>query len=312
MKLSILKPLFGLITGLTLMPAMASQLDVTEVRQGYMKHAAMAQLHRWYQIYENAEVPVENQLDILFPDIKLKSALGEGQGHAVYRERLKQIPSTWKNAHFVKEPIITISADKKMMLTTEIEYINVGMKKDGSARAAQLRYDTTLESTGDVLPRFTEISISQLKENTAPEEFTSAYSDNRMRSLMHYWLALMEDPARQIAPFKEILAKDFTLNFPSGTVNNDTKFETWFRGTASAVEASTHIIRHFSSKQTGPNQYLVEADFDWQGILPNGTQMQGQTHHTWIVIDNPKERFARISTMNVKLTQAFAPIKRVK
>jgi hypothetical protein len=43
-----------------------------EIRQSYLKHAAIAQLHRWYQGYENRTCPLENQLDILKEDIKKK------------------------------------------------------------------------------------------------------------------------------------------------------------------------------------------------------------------------------------------------
>jgi hypothetical protein len=37
------------------------------------QHAALAQMHRLYQIYESPDPRIENALDILTPDIKLKS-----------------------------------------------------------------------------------------------------------------------------------------------------------------------------------------------------------------------------------------------
>ena len=80
-----------------------------DVRDGYKKHAALTQLHRWYQFYENNEIPIENQLDILDKNVKIKSALGEGVGHDVYKERVAQIPKTWKNAHSVNTTNIEIA-----------------------------------------------------------------------------------------------------------------------------------------------------------------------------------------------------------
>jgi hypothetical protein len=70
-------------------------MTTTDITQGYIRHAAMAQLHRWYQIYENSETDISNQLDILSPDIKLKSGLGEARGHDAYKERVNQLPKTW-------------------------------------------------------------------------------------------------------------------------------------------------------------------------------------------------------------------------
>ena len=47
--------------------------------------------------------------------------------------------------------------------------------------------------------------------------------------------------------------------------------------------------------------------FDWNGILPNATEMTAKTKHTWIVIDDPTERFARIKTMDVEVLEPFKP-----
>jgi hypothetical protein len=48
-----------------------------------------------------------------------------------------------------------------------------------------------------VLPRFTTISITQLSEGETAV-FNEAYGQNRLKSLLHYWLALIENPAREL------------------------------------------------------------------------------------------------------------------
>jgi hypothetical protein len=269
-----------------------------DVKQGFVKHAAMAQLHRWYQIYENAETTIENQLDILVRDIKLKSGLGEGVGHEAYVQRIGQLPKTWQNAHFVHGSRITLGAGGVIGLEAQLTYLNHGMKPDGSVRTAELTYATTLQPTDVALPKFSQIEITQLSEGTATE-FKAAYAENRVLSSMHYWLALIEDPKRRLEPFRELLADGFELQFSSGPITNFEAFEQWFRGPASAVVAGTHEIGHFSCETIDRNMHSVQVDFAWQGILPSDQRMAGKTRHRWTVVDDPKERFARIKTLAI-------------
>ncbi len=297
----------ALFVALPLLPASAaSTLTPVEVRQSYIKHGALAQLRRWYQIYENSETTIENQLDILSPGIKLKSGLGEGTGHEAYKQRIAQLPKTWKNAHSITGTNITVGADGAIKLDVALTYLNQGMKPDGAVRAADLTYTTEMQATATVLPVFTSIEIKQLSESTAPA-FKDVYPDNRMMSLIHYWLALIEDPKRNLEPFKEIFADGYELQFSSGKISDFKAFETWFRGPASAVAASSHRISNFSTQATGPNTYALNVDFDWQGILPDGKAMLARTRQMWTVVDNPKERFARIKSVAVEVLEPFRP-----
>jgi ketosteroid isomerase-like protein len=184
-----------------------------QIKQGYIEHAAMAQLHRWYQLYENNDVPVENALDILTEDIRVKSGLGEAVGHEAYKKRVAELPKTWKNAHRVGETTVQVMPDGKVQLQTQIEYLNEGANPDGSLRQASLKYTTQLQPTDTVLPRFTSVSIEPLGMMTG-KIYEDMYPTNRLKSLTHYWLALIEDPKRNLEPFKEVLAKDFRLDFP--------------------------------------------------------------------------------------------------
>jgi hypothetical protein len=276
------------------------------IRQSHIRHAVMAQIHRWYQIYENPETTIDNQIDILSPDIKLKSGLGEGVGHEAYRQRIAHLPKTWKNAHFVRQAEVRIGADGTIALDVALTYLNQGMKPDGSVRTAELRYDARLQPTDTVLPRFTTIEIKQLSEGTAPA-FEEAYPENRLKSLLHYWLALIEDPARRVEPFKELLADGFELHFSSGTITDMAAFEAWLRGPGSAAAASAHALSGFSFEPAGVDRLRMQVDFAWQGPLPDGKAMAAKTRHRWTVIDNPKERFARIETAHVQVLEPLRP-----
>ena len=278
-----------------------------EIRLGFKKHAAMAQFHRWYQLYENNAVPIENSLDILAAEVTVKSGLGEGKGHDVYKQRIAQLPKAWKNAHFPRNIQVTPKADGSTELTAEVTYFNEGMKP-GVVGSAELTYTTVLKGSETVLPRFSSIEIKQNSEGTTPN-FKDAYPDNRVRSLLHYWLALIEDPARRLEPFKEILAEGYALNFSSGKISDAAAFEKWFRGSASSVTASTHVVQNLKVEALNASEFKMSAELDWEGILPTNAEMTARTRHVWLVVDNPKERFARIKTMDVEALRPFAPKK---
>jgi len=277
-----------------------------EIREGYRKHAAMAQFHRWYQLYERPGGGVANALDILAEDVTVVSGLGTAKGHDEYAERVGKLPDTWKNAHFLKDSDVSVDDDGTASLTAAITYLNEGMDPEGRVRKADLTYSMTLVPGDGVLPVFRTIGIGQDSEGTAPV-FRDAYGENRMLSLVHYWLALIEDPARDPEPVREILADDFSLNFSSGAITDFDGFEAWLAGPASAVAASTHRIGDFSSTVEDDGTYTITMTFDWAGILPDGGELVAKTGHTWRVENALTERFARIRTVDVEILEPFRP-----
>ena len=190
-----------------------------------------------------------------------------------------------------------------------ITYLNEGMMEGGTVRSAELSYTTTLAPSDTVLPKFTGIQIDQNSEGTV-EAFRDVYPENRLLSLVHYWLALIEDPARNPEPVREILADEFALNFSSGVIKDFEGFKIWLAGPGSQVEASTHELSNFSHEVLADGNYKMNVDFDWQGILPDGNEMVAKTRHTWTVTDNPADRFAKISNVDVEILEPFAPLKK--
>lgn len=177
---------------------------------------------------------------------------------------------------------------------------------DNAVRQADLTYTVEFAPGEAGLPLLSNVLIEQ---NGEPEagEFVDAYAENRMRSLVHYWLALIEDPSRNAEPVREILADDMSLNFSSGTITDFEGFEAWLAGPGSQVAASTHAISNFSAEETGENTYAVTVDFDWSGILPDDSVMVAKTRHNWTVMNDPTERFARIQTIDVEVLEDFRP-----
>jgi hypothetical protein len=277
-----------------------------KIEDGYIYHASMAQLHRWYIGYESPAYGIANQLDILDEDIIVKSGLGEARGHVAYAERVQKLPASWQNAHHVKSAEFMRAGDGVIKLHVNITYLNKGLLKNGVVRTAELIYAAELRPTEAALPKFARIDITQESEGTAPA-FTSAYAENRLLSLVHYWLALIEDPARNPEPVLEILADGFVLNFSSGAISSFDGFKRWLAGPGSQVKASTHAISNFTHETVSDDTYKLTVDFDWEGILPNDDRLVSVTRHRWTVLDNSTQRFARIRQMDVELLRPFAP-----
>ena len=124
-------------------PAM-HDVSVQDIENGYKRHGALTQLHRWYLLYEEPRYGVENALDSLDPDVKVVSGLGEANGHEEYSARVQQLPAEWKNAHDVHDAKVEIAEDGSISLTANITYQNQGLLPDGAVRTADLTYRTSL------------------------------------------------------------------------------------------------------------------------------------------------------------------------
>lgn len=286
--------------------------DMTEdeVRQGFEEHAAAAQFYRWYQVYERPEGGIGNALDILSDDVSVTSSLGTANGRDEYAARVSQLPDTWHNAHHVKSTAFTRDADGALMLNAEITYQNTGMLPDNAVRQAELSYAISFErSESGVLPLLSSVAIAPNGDaiENGDAAFEDAYAANRMLSLVHYWLALIEDPARDPEPVREILADTFSLNFSSGAITDFEGFKDWLAGPGSQVAASTHVVENFSARHVEGQTYALSVDFDWTGITPDGTVLVAKTRHNWTAVNDVTERFARIKTVDVEVLESFRP-----
>jgi len=56
-------------------------------------------------------------------------------------------------------------------------------------------------------------------------------------------------------------------------------------------------------------RYRLSVEFDWSGILPDDTTMLARTRHTWEVVDDVSERFARIVSVDVEVLEPFRPAR---
>jgi hypothetical protein len=266
-------------------------------------HLAKVQLYRWYQLYEREinENRISNQMAILADDVIIKSAAGEMKGKDGYPARLT-VYNEWQNAHHVKNITVKEVDDKILQLEAVIHYQNI--QPDGQRKSYAINYNTQLIKTTKFLPVFSSIILEPTAELN--EAFEDAYVINRVQSLMYYWLASMEQLDGNVLPFKEILTSDFVLNFSDGTnINTIEKFELWLNDIPRQLRQSSHHAEHFLVKKTLENEYEMAVEFDWYGITKDNKKMVARTQHTWEIVDNIDEPFAKIKKAVVNLINPF-------
>lgn len=271
-------------------------------------HAAKVQYYRWYQLYEGELSPqrIENQMSILSDDIVIKSAAGEMKGKENYPSRLSAYKG-WKNAHHVQN--VSVEENENGILHLEADIIYQNVKPDGEQSKYSIHYDTHLQKQdGELLPKFIKLNI-QPTGNLEITPFESAYAKNRTLSLMHYWLLNMEQLDGNVAPFKEILAENFTLDFSTSTpITSLAQLEKWLQGTPSQLKVSSHTPVNFKVETLEKDKYQVNVDFVWRGVTKDDKMLKATTSHTWLVIDNPKERFAKIKEAKVVQKEPLSPL----
>ena len=264
---------------------------------GWLEHAAKVQLYRWCQLYEREfnRARIDNQLEILDKDIEVNSIFGITKGKQDYPKRLTAFEDT-TIAHHVREVKIGEAKGGKLPLSAQVTYQR--LLDDGKESSNEVRYQTLLNKNGELLPKFTRIKLVN-KGGLKSLPFRDAYPENRIRSLVHYWLLLLEHPGAPISAFKEILTSVFSLDLSGGIfINRMEGLATWLH----KIRASDEIAyrpENISVQKIVENRYEVYVDFiSLQHIAPNRL-LKKIARHRWLIHDNPDERFARIGWASV-------------
>ncbi len=268
------------------------------LRESYIKHATLAQLHRWWQYHENAESGISNHLDLLSEDAIVRSANSEVIGLDAYREMALKKQSSCRTAHFLKSHTIDISIDGSIHLTADIIQFNIGTLPENGVSKSTVHFEATLQQTDTVLPLFTNILISQTGSGQV-EIFQNAYLENRIRSLVHQFTALVEDPSRNPEPFREVLADEFSLNYLETPMTDFEMVKTWVASALSSVVASNHQIHDVSFEVADTGDYLVTIKMDSRALFPDGSGVTSKNTQTWTLADSISDRFARIKKITI-------------
>ncbi len=231
--------------------------------ESYLKHAALAQLHRWWQYHD------------------------DGAG----------LPE--QDAHFIKASTVHVQNDGAVTISARVEHLNVGIDRDGGPTKSTAHCSVVLRPTTAVLPKIAEIRITDDDPERA-DGFRPAYPENRIRSLVHYFTALVESPRRDPQPFGELLAPGFALHFTEPPVASLDALASWVAGPLSSVVASTHVISGIALERRGERDYEATIDMQSEALFPDGSGIASKNTQTWIIADDQSERFARIAKITIR------------
>lgn len=275
------------------------------------EHRALAQLYRWYQLYERPITPerIAHQLEILDQDVLLEMTYGTARGHDAYLAGVAALPGTDRNAHHVLHAEVTPLDDRTTMIQAEVVYQRLA--ENGTLTSNLLHYDLWLEHQPDALPIFTRIRVRAVGPDEATM-FEDAYAESRAKSFLHHWLQLVENVDGSPAPLQELLATDgFSLYLTSASEPLTTfeQLETWFAGVGAQIDESSHRARNLKVSVMDEDTFSVSVDFDWLGVTGDGRLMAGETHHDWILEDTG-ERFLRLKQANVTTSRPFEEVPR--
>ncbi|MGW1195761.1 hypothetical protein ACWD4B_07855 [Streptomyces sp. NPDC002536] len=138
---------------------------------------------------------------------------------------------------------------------------------------------------------------------------TDASNENRVRAFLHHWLLLLEQPAPDAEPLRELIADDLEMTLSDGRVlRTFDEVAAWYAGARDLVDISIHrIVDLVVTPAPGGVGYDLAMDFAWQGIAKNGQPMTARTRHRWTLTETG-ERFLRLSRFAVSALEPFTPV----
>jgi len=236
-----------------------------QLRESYIKHAALAQIYRWWQYYDARAIGLSNCQD----------------------------------AHSLRASTIHLQVDGAITVAAEIEHLNMGIDPGGCVMKSTAYCNAVLRRTDALLPKITEIRITEGELQRA-DEFRPAYAENRIRSLVHYFTALVENPGRDPQPFRELLAEGFRLHYIDPPIDSFDALATWVAGPLSSVVASNHVVSDIDLEELGDGEYLATVGMRSEAMFPDGSGIASSNTQSWTVTDDKSERFARIRKITIR------------
>jgi len=277
-----------------------------------MAHAALAQYHRWYQIYERDfnEQRIQNQLSILSDNVLIESQAGVTSGKDNYRTRLDAFRG-WRNAHNIRQTAVQVEPEGVLRLTAKILYQNVRSGNDGKevSDAYNIDYQMFLkaaEETGK-LPLITHVKLQPEGKVEPVPPFDDAYAMNRAKSLMYYWLFLIGTKSLTSQILEALIGTNFCANFkksfqviPTRNVKDATEVVEFYSEVFRGVTKLHREPLNFTAELLADGKTIdVHFDVIEVGVMVSGDHYRKETHHHWMLSNNPDEPFPRFEQCSI-------------
>lgn len=194
---------------------------------------------------------------------------------------------------------LDVMPDGRIALTAELDGYQDGALPGGATRRTPIYCTAELTPLDGTLPRIARIETSQ-GTGGRTGLFEAPGTRNRLLSLVHYFTSLVENPARDPAPFREVLTDDFALHYVEPPVSTHAMLDEWVTGRLASVVASNHRIHEISFEIADDDEYAVTVAMESEALFPDGSGIISKNRQSWRVIDNTAERFARIREVRIE------------
>lgn len=279
---------------------MATQIAdiVSEQRllESYRKHAALAQLNRMWLYQERPASGLANLLDMMAPNVVISSIHLDVRGHADLTEAMARIPVDWRAGHVLKEHKLEIGPGYAN-LSASIGYLTEGA--DGTVSTADADYGARFVEADCLLPKLARIEVTQGDGRPTEDSFIDMFALHRVRSAVHYFFALVENPGRDAEPFGELLANEFALHYRDEPIDTLAAVHAWVSGPLSSVVASEHELHSVTCREARAGYYEVEISMKSQALFPDCSGAISRNTQHWKMTDDIAERFPRIVDIQI-------------
>lgn len=244
------------------------------LRHSPARHAALAQLHRWCQWRDEALQGRPAPIDLFDRSACAGTSIHPGGPLHIASAGIRGPESG----------VISIEAT--------LEQFGAPRPGERQPRSSSTCIATLKQAEGS-LPRILSVTLTR-GETDWVDPISPVDPAHRVRSLVHYFTALVEDPRRDPKPFAELLADPFRLDYLEPPIDTLETLASWVAGPLSSVLASSHTISDLRVRTTGLHEYTASMTMESEALFPDGSGLYSRNTQRWIVLEDARERFPRI------------------
>jgi len=238
----------------------SQSIDEDRIVRGSALHRALSQFYRWFLFYDNDRIAFDDHLTMLSPEATFQKDDESFSVREQYIQRALAMPRSMDSAHFPWRVRAQFADDKRIRLEADVIYLNRGALPEGRVHANHLAYNMlTLDQAP--MPVVEEIKIMVGDGGITPT-FRQAYAQNRLRSVAHFWLSVLDDPAHDLGALRTAFSPVFTVNVSGKRLTNFDALAGWMQSADFAKAPTHHVIRNFSFEELVANEFEIEMDLD--------------------------------------------------
>lgn len=269
-------------------------------------YQVLTQYYRWFLTFEREQTKarIDNHMSLLTDSVLVVTRNGPLKGKAGVLGFMNYV-SSWKNAHHIQSTNVRDNADGTLSLEADIVYQNI--LPDGSKNAYNLHYSTQLKRRQGELPQFTNLTLTPVSVINTPL-FEDAYTENRCRALVYYWMYLADTMNDNSKTIGEIIDPNIQVTTGNKKIIGRDAYISWLGKSQHKYPAQLRSFKNLKT-ETGPDGSItLSMEVEWKGVDRKGVSYVSESRHHWILSEKADDAFAKIREM--KITD-LTPIKKL-